>query len=259
MQKRLETVENPNYIPCIYVNSKKKGPLFGQVQQDINRHGAGTLSAQIGFRSPFQKYDHLQLNAEWPVQTKLNKRYYQFALAWHTPLKKYGDFFVKGSAGNDPAYENIDIQNHGFSWGLSKGQENYEVEWSHRVPFIHKNTTAEIRNGFYRPSTKFSFKYSRTLENSIKQNSIREGSFSQIKTELGLPLLGNSQFLRLEYKHRRFFDTFALRKWTENDWLKYLSSHSGSSCGSRPWRPTSQRPPSQSSVRNISSVMFLSR
>jgi outer membrane usher protein FimD/PapC len=141
IKKRVESILNPNYIPCIYVKSERKGPLFGNIQQDINRHGAGTLSAQLGYRSPFKKYDHLQLNLEWPLQTKLNKRYYQFGLSWNNPLKRYGDFFIKYNSGNDPIYENIDANANGLSCGLSKGKESYELEWSYRVPFIHSNTT----------------------------------------------------------------------------------------------------------------------
>ena len=104
IKKRMERVENPNYIPCIYIKSEKKGPLFGTIQQDINRHGSGTLSAQIGYRSPLKKYDHLQFNLEWPLQTKFNKRYYQLGLSWNNPFKSYGDFFFRYNSGNDPTY-----------------------------------------------------------------------------------------------------------------------------------------------------------
>jgi hypothetical protein len=122
IQKRVETVNNRGYYPCIYVKGEKKGPLFGQIQQDINRHGAGTLSAQLGYRSPFRKYDHFQFNLEWPLQTKFNKRYYQFGLSWFNPIKKYGDFFIRYNSGNDPTYENIDTNTNGVAWGITKGR-----------------------------------------------------------------------------------------------------------------------------------------
>jgi hypothetical protein len=213
IKQRLESVNNINYYPCIYIEAEKKGPLFGTIQQDINKHGSGTLSAQIGYRSPFKRYDIFQLNAEWPLQTKFNKRYYQFGLTWSNPIKKIGDLYVRYNLGNDATYENIDTHANGFAWGLNKDKEKYEIEWSRRVPFIHKDVYNELQKDHYHSSNKFSIKYQKVLENSIQHNSVTEGSFSQIKSELGLPFIGHSQFLRLEYNHRKFFDTFWMRKY----------------------------------------------
>ena len=126
IKQRLESVNNINYYPCIYIEAEKKGPLFGTIQQDINKHGSGTLSTQIGYRSPFKRYDIFQLNAEWPLQTKFNKRYYQFGLTWSNPIKKIGDLYVRYNLGNDATYENIDTHANGFAWGLNKDKEKYE-------------------------------------------------------------------------------------------------------------------------------------
>ena len=100
LRKRYEEVRHSSYYPCIFVHAEKKGPLFGNIQQDINRHGAGTLSAKIGYRSPFLRYDTMMLNLEWPVQTKINKRYYQFGVTWNNSIKKLGDLSLKYSLGN---------------------------------------------------------------------------------------------------------------------------------------------------------------
>ena len=42
----------------------------------------------------------MMLNLEWPVQTKINKRYYQFGVTWNNSIKKLGDLSLKYSLGN---------------------------------------------------------------------------------------------------------------------------------------------------------------
>lgn len=39
-------------------------------------------------------------NLEWPLQTKINKRYYQFGISWNNTFKEWGDFFTKYNIGN---------------------------------------------------------------------------------------------------------------------------------------------------------------
>lgn len=122
--------------------------------------------------------------------------------------------------GNDATYENIDTHSNGFSWGLQKGKQKFEVEWSHRMPFIHRHISNEINKEFYLPSTKFSFKYSRILQNSIKHNSVTEGTFCQMRTEIGLPVVGNSKFVKFEFNHRKYYDAFFIRQYFNNSWMR---------------------------------------
>ncbi len=47
----------------------------------------------------------------------------------------------------------------------------------------------QVAEGYYHPSTKCSFKFSNVLINTLKYNSVTEGTYAQCKTQLGLPFL----------------------------------------------------------------------
>ena len=49
-------------MPWIYVDAKKKRPLYGKIFQEFDRKGAAMLKAMIGYRSPFANFDKIEFN-----------------------------------------------------------------------------------------------------------------------------------------------------------------------------------------------------
>lgn len=86
IQKKKEEVKYPDFIPCLFIHAQRKNAFYGSVNQAFDRKGMGNFTAKIGYRSPFRKYDSVELNLEWPISS-LRKRYYQAGLEWSNPLK----------------------------------------------------------------------------------------------------------------------------------------------------------------------------
>lgn len=98
----------------------------------------GNFIAKLGYRSPFLKYDTLELNLEWPI-TSLRKKYYQAGLEWTNPIKNYGSFSWNLSSAKEPTYKNIDSQLSSVGCGLYKDSDKYEIQLGYRKPFLHED------------------------------------------------------------------------------------------------------------------------
>jgi hypothetical protein len=92
----------------------------------------GNFTAMIGYRSPFKKYDSLELNLEWPISS-LRKRYYQAGLEWMNPLKVGSSIFHIRSA-NEYIFKGIDNQMSSIGCGITRGKHRIEFDVSHRKP-----------------------------------------------------------------------------------------------------------------------------
>lgn len=223
IKRREAVVKHEDFIPCIYIRGEKKKPIFGQITQEFSRKGMGNFVAKLGYRSPFLNYDTLELNFEWPI-TSLRKKYYQAAVEWINPLYGLGDFHLRVSSAKDPTFKNIDTQLSCLGAAIYKNQNKYEIEYAHRKPFLHLDVESLLKNEFYRPSTKLSVRFSHVFENSIQFEDITMGKYSEFKSEVALPFFGSSQFLKLEYNYRKFYDTFKFRDYFTSDNLRYFLS-----------------------------------
>lgn len=78
----------------------------------------GNFTAKLGYRSPFKKYDSLELNLEWPISS-LRKRYYQAGLEWANPLSNgSGNYLLRVRSANEYIFKGIDNQLASVGWGM---------------------------------------------------------------------------------------------------------------------------------------------
>lgn len=95
----------------------------------------GNFAAKIGYRSPFKKYDKLELNLEWPISS-LRNRYYQAGLDWTNPFRG-GSSSLHFTSSNESIYKGIDNQWSAFGWGFLRGSNRVDIDISHRKPSIN--------------------------------------------------------------------------------------------------------------------------
>jgi hypothetical protein len=168
VQKRREEVKDPAFfIPCLYVQAVKKGSIYGSVNQAFDKNGIGNFSAKVGYRSPFRKYDSLELNLEKPMSNLLVS-YYQAGLEWINPISKVGNSYLHFKSAKEYAFKGIDNQLSAVGWALQKGKNKYEIDLSYRKPSIREDVVSNMLQGFYRPSRKLGLKFSHIFKNTIK-------------------------------------------------------------------------------------------
>ncbi len=121
-------MDHVDFIPVIYVEAKKKRPLYGHLMQEFNRKGAGVLKAKLGYRAPLFKLDCFEVNLETPL-ANLRRKYFNLDLIWKNTHDLYGNTFARLSQGNEAIYKDIDEKNLSFSIGTDKPQHNLRIEW----------------------------------------------------------------------------------------------------------------------------------
>lgn len=118
IKERQDEIDHVDFMPWIYIDAKKKFPVYGNISQDINRKGVGMTSGKLGLRSPFMMYDKLEFNCEFPWN-QLSRKYYQIGLIWQNPIKKYGDFYCGLNFSNNSIYTDIHEASKSINVGIN--------------------------------------------------------------------------------------------------------------------------------------------
>lgn len=103
----------------------KKNWLYGSINQTFDRNGVGSFSAKLGWRSPFRKYDSLELNFEKPLTTNFKVRYYQAGLEWSNPLRGFGNSYVHLKSAEEYIFKGIDNRLASLGCALQKGKDKF--------------------------------------------------------------------------------------------------------------------------------------
>ena len=203
----------------IYLNAKKKFPVYGQFLQDFNRKGVGMLHAKIGYRGLTKLFDKIEFNYESPI-TDIKRKYFEIGVSWENPVKKYGNLYFGVNYNNTNIYKDIDEQSKSISVGIADPKYRFELKRIHRQPFLFDNLVDYIGQKYHIPSMKYSIQAMYQLKNNLNMGDIVTGTYSEIQSEVAIPFLSQSQFFKVQYSFKKYYDLFNFSKQFTNRTLK---------------------------------------